>query len=408
MNIGAYIKDMLLNTAVSQMLYNRVNGLNLYTENLVTMLNGLLREKINDYRMTHDKFSLADTKAVYDPVPDRMIPASRHYNDLVNVEFTSGYDVTTMDWGAIWRDQPGNTDKEKAISFWTNLIMDHIKAKSESEIKEALSNLSLNLLDYIYVDAEGIAQELIGQVIEKVIVDNVDPHPETYGQYALGRSFADALGWDTLPRRTLSFNANGGSGTMASRVVVALDGLKAFTKIDSHGFTPATGFYFTGWNTSADGSGTSYADGQLVGLSEDVTLYAQWSNLYTVSYKHKNHTGGLYGDDETGHMECYALYINGELKPKLGRFDEGRIERYRVPYGSTIKVWVDDYMPNDLFYNSANCDVYVNGVSVSRGHPAEYTFTLTGNVDVEFRWKIAGSLATFNAQSWEDCYITIQ
>ena len=36
------------------------------------------------------------------------------------------------------------------------------------------------------------------------------------------------------------------------------------------------GHSFTGWNTMADGSGTTYLPSQDVYFSENVTLYAQW------------------------------------------------------------------------------------------------------------------------------------
>ena len=36
------------------------------------------------------------------------------------------------------------------------------------------------------------------------------------------------------------------------------------------------GYTFTGWNTAADGSGTSYAEGDSLIVNADVTLYAQW------------------------------------------------------------------------------------------------------------------------------------
>ena len=36
------------------------------------------------------------------------------------------------------------------------------------------------------------------------------------------------------------------------------------------------GYSFEGWNTAADGSGTSYAAGDKVELTAPVTLYAQW------------------------------------------------------------------------------------------------------------------------------------
>ena len=38
-----------------------------------------------------------------------------------------------------------------------------------------------------------------------------------------------------------------------------------------------TGYFFMGWNTSADGSGTSYSDRAEITASEDLILYAQWA-----------------------------------------------------------------------------------------------------------------------------------
>lgn len=41
--------------------------------------------------------------------------------------------------------------------------------------------------------------------------------------------------------------------------------------------TPSRALYrFAGWNSRSDGKGTSYATGDLMNLSEDITLYAQW------------------------------------------------------------------------------------------------------------------------------------
>ena len=44
-----------------------------------------------------------------------------------------------------------------------------------------------------------------------------------------------------------------------------------------------SGYYFSGWNTAPDGSGTSYTDSQEITLTEDVTLYAQWF-VFTPTY----------------------------------------------------------------------------------------------------------------------------
>ena len=84
---------------------------------------------------------------------------------------------------------------------------------------------------------------------------------------------------------TVAYNANGGSGSMSS-VTHTYDAAKALT---TNAFT-RTGHNFTGWNTAANGSGTSYTNGQSVtNLSSTqgatVTLYAQWTPwTHTVTY----------------------------------------------------------------------------------------------------------------------------
>ncbi len=71
---------------------------------------------------------------------------------------------------------------------------------------------------------------------------------------------------------SVNFNANGGEGTMAPQSF-AKDAAQALT---ANAFTRAD-HTFTGWNTKADGSGTSYADGASVTLTDSgLTLFAQW------------------------------------------------------------------------------------------------------------------------------------
>lgn len=71
---------------------------------------------------------------------------------------------------------------------------------------------------------------------------------------------------------TLTFNANGGTGTMNPQT--AEDG--AEITISQNAFT-YDGYDFTGWNTVAGGTGTSYADGAKITLTENLTLYAKWT-----------------------------------------------------------------------------------------------------------------------------------
>ena len=70
---------------------------------------------------------------------------------------------------------------------------------------------------------------------------------------------------------TLTFNANGGSGSMSSQTVSS----GASVTLPNSTFT-RSGYEFVGWNTSSDGTGTLYTDGQTITLYGNIALYAQW------------------------------------------------------------------------------------------------------------------------------------
>ena len=72
----------------------------------------------------------------------------------------------------------------------------------------------------------------------------------------------------TLP--TVSFNANGGSGSMADQVT------NTPTALTANEFTRA-GYDFDGWNTASSGSGIAYADGATYAFDATAVLYAQWT-----------------------------------------------------------------------------------------------------------------------------------
>lgn len=93
---------------------------------------------------------------------------------------------------------------------------------------------------------------------------------------------------------TVSFNANS-----VGDITGAMEPL-SFAYNEEKVLTPnafvRAGHSFTGWNTKADGSGTAYADGQIVMDMQEVvdravTLYAQWQiNTYTVTWKNEDGT----------------------------------------------------------------------------------------------------------------------
>jgi uncharacterized repeat protein (TIGR02543 family) len=77
------------------------------------------------------------------------------------------------------------------------------------------------------------------------------------------------------PTFTVTFIANGGKGTMGVERHGTPEALSA------NAFT-RTGYTFAGWNTTANGKGTVFANGAVYSFSGSVTLYAQWKKIKKV------------------------------------------------------------------------------------------------------------------------------
>lgn len=78
--------------------------------------------------------------------------------------------------------------------------------------------------------------------------------------------------------------------------------------ISDKGSLSRDNYSFTGWNTSADGTGVHYKPNTIINIGEsDLNLYAQWEviNQYVVNYNGNNHDGGYVPVDNSS-------YITGE------------------------------------------------------------------------------------------------
>lgn len=91
----------------------------------------------------------------------------------------------------------------------------------------------------------------------------------TFDDGSANATFTVAEAGETV---TVSFDANGGKGTM-DKMSVAAGETVSLTK---NAFT-RDGYTFLDWNDKADGSGASYKDGASVEVTSNMTLYAQWT-----------------------------------------------------------------------------------------------------------------------------------
>jgi len=171
---------------------------------------------------------------------------------------------------------------------------------------------------------------------------------------------------------TITYYGNGNSDGEAPLEMRCLSGEQA--TVHNQNTLTKDGYYFDGWNTQPDGSGTTYqpGDGIQVG-SENVKLYAVWTELppdlgteeeeetYAVTYISYGHTGGVVPKDTSR----YSTGATVTLTDSVTLWKEGH-----VLYGWMINGMI--YSPGGTFtINDSNVTAY----AVWASEVSEETFT---------------------------------
>lgn len=102
-------------------------------------------------------------------------------------------------------------------------------------------------------------------------------------------SETEGLTGEEIPVYTVTFNVNGGSGTMSDISVPA----GTIVTLNSQNLS-CSGKMFAAWNTSADGHGTGYADKASLVVTRDMTLYAVWAVPHTLTFDSNGGSGDNY------------------------------------------------------------------------------------------------------------------
>ncbi len=148
--------------------------------------------------------------------------------------------------------------------------------------------------------------------------------PTTTGSYEVkysgtdwwGGAFSKSFWINVREYDTVTFNANGGSGSMDPQYVrkTQLDGETATVTLNGNQFT-RTGYTFSGWSTTANGA-KAYDDSAQYPINQgDVTLYAIWTAAtYTVTVQINNsNLGQVSTTNVTGVAHGTAISVSGNV-----------------------------------------------------------------------------------------------
>ncbi|RCW93404.1 List-Bact-rpt repeat protein [Winogradskyella arenosi] len=178
---------------------------------------------------------------------------------------------TGTDQNLIWVESSGGTNTTPAIDTDYNGSGDgtHITdafAQFTKSIAGTGTNLDLELIFNLDSGDEDIA-------IDNIEIWGVSAGPPTY---------------------SVTYNGNSNTGGATPTDSNAYDPGDTVTVLGNTGALVNTCNSFNGWNTKADGSGTSYVASDTFTISDNTTLYAQWTPTgNTVTYNANGGTGTM-------------------------------------------------------------------------------------------------------------------
>lgn len=144
----------------------------------------------------------------------------------------------------------------------------HVTAKTLAEESDTITRMALNKAPDL--------DEYTGYQWRTGEKDPFTSSTTTAYPYSADHTYVEFSNGNTVTTCTVSFDANGGSGTMTD-----VTGVSGSYTLPECGFTAPEGKQFAGWATSAGGEvifGTTYD------VTADITLYAIWEDIPVTEY----------------------------------------------------------------------------------------------------------------------------
>ena len=195
---------------------------------------------------------------------------------------------------------------------------------------------------------------------------------------------------------TVSYNMNGGSGTIANQTKTYGQNLTLSTTKPTR-----TGYTFVGWNTSSSAATAQYQPGGTYTANEDATLYAIWkANTYNVSYNMNGGSGSI--DNQT---KTYNVNLT------LSTTKPTRTGYTFVGWNTSSTATTAQYQPGGTYSANANATLYAvwkaNTVDVTSVSLNATTVTLVKGKTVTLTATVSPSNATNKTITWSSSNPTI-
>ena len=114
----------------------------------------------------------------------------------------------------------------------------------------------------------------------------------------------------TLPTYTVTFNVNGGNGSVSSQSAQSGNNIT----LPNGNNLSKTGFTFDGWNTNNSGTGENYSAGSYYTVTGTATLYAKWnSSSFTGTYGSVAYGGKTYKTIKTSNLTWMAENLDYDV-----------------------------------------------------------------------------------------------
>ena len=152
-----------------------------------------------------------------------------------------------------------------------------------------------------------------------------------------------------------------------------------------------SGFAFAGWNTEANGSGTSYSPASTFTINANTTLYAQWTPTYTVTYNGNTNTSG------NPPIDGSSPYVSTSLVTVLGNSGSPVLAKT----GSTFAGWNTQangsgtsYSPASTFTINANTTLYAQWTLPPPSAPTALS-SVGGNTEAYILFTQSGTITNY-------------